>query len=111
MNRIFGFCLEADRVLKYLPFEIELIRTAQNTNCYFGAANTGLDFAGDDDNSGIVSITLRLERLICRTDIMTTLEKQFSKPIEMAYLRRICEDYGQMNTEATSSYTKTMTAN
>ena len=108
MNRIFGFCLEADRVLKYLPFEIELIRTAQNTNCFFGAANTGLDFAGANENTGIVSITLRLERLICKTEVMNMLETQFSKPIEMAYLRRICEDYGQMNAEATSSYTKSM---
>ena len=113
LNRIFGFCLEADRVLKYLPFEIELIRTAQNTNCFFGAAGTGIDFAGGgaNDTTGIISITLRLERLIVRTDVMTTLETQFSKPIEIAYLRRICEDYGQMNTEATSSYTKSMSVN
>jgi hypothetical protein len=41
---------------------------------------------------------------------MSNLEKQLSKPFEVAYLRRIVEEHSQINTDRTSSYSKTMTS-
>ena len=51
LTRIFSFCDEINRILKYIPFEIILTRTANNSHCYYGAANTAIDFP--DHDSGI----------------------------------------------------------
>ena len=56
LSRIFSFCDEVNKILKYIPFEIVLTRTANNSHCYYGAANTTIDFP--DDDSGIISLTL-----------------------------------------------------
>ena len=51
-NRIFSFCDEVNRILKYIPFEIVLTRSGNNSHCYFGANNTAIDFGGDE--SGLI---------------------------------------------------------
>ena len=42
------FCDEVNRLLKYIPFEIVLTRSGNNSHCYFGAANTAIDFGNDE---------------------------------------------------------------
>ena len=105
LNRIFGFCSEVDKVLKYVPFEIELVRNSTYTPCFYGAANTGMQF-GNEAESGIKSITLLLERVTLKPDLMINLEKQLSKPFEISYLRRICEEHRQIHTDRTATYLK-----
>ena len=61
LNRIFSFCYKVNRLLKYIPFEIVLTRSANNCHCVYGAANTAIDFFNHD--SGIQSITLHLEQI------------------------------------------------
>ena len=34
LNKIFSFCDEVNRLLKYIPFEIVLTRSGNNTHCY-----------------------------------------------------------------------------
>ena len=43
LNRIFSFCDEVNRILKYIPFEIVLTRSGNVTNCVYGANNTAID--------------------------------------------------------------------
>ena len=73
LNRIFSFCDEVNRLLKYIPFEIVLTRSADNSHCVYGAANTAIDFPNHD--SGIQSITLHLERIKLRPDLAIVIEK------------------------------------
>ena len=61
-TRIFSFCNEVYRILKYIPFEVVLTRTENNSHCYYGAANAAIDFS--DHDSGITSLTLQLERIV-----------------------------------------------
>ena len=75
LNRIFSFCDEVNRLRKYIPFEIVLTRSGNNTHCYYGANNTALDFG--NNYSGITSITLQLERVEMRPDIAFDLEKLY----------------------------------
>ena len=56
LNKIFGFFDEYDRVLQYIGFDVELIRTANNTNILFGTADTNIQF-GDVADSEILSIS------------------------------------------------------
>ena len=56
LNRIFSYCFKVNRLLKYIPFEIVLTRSGNNSHCYFGANNTAIDFGGD--KSGLISILL-----------------------------------------------------
>ena len=80
LSRIFSFCDDVNRILKYIPFAIVLTRTANNSNCYYGAANTTIDFP--DDDSGIISLTLQLEKIKFRPDIASDL-KSYSKSLFM----------------------------
>ena len=92
LNRLFSFCEEFNRVLKYIPLEIMLTRSGNNTHAFYGAANTGVTFVENDvNNSGIISITLQLERIKFRPDIESDLEKNFKKPFEVSFYKRICE--------------------
>ena len=110
LNIIFSFCDEVNRVLKYIPFEIILTRTANNSRCYYGAANTSIHFP--EEQCGILSLTLQLERIKFRPDISLDLEKQFKKPFDVAYYKRICEQSAtQARVQRTFGHTKTMTAN
>ena len=59
LNKIFGFCDEYDKVLKYIGFDVELIRTANNTHTIFVAENINIQF-GDVADSGILAISLLL---------------------------------------------------
>ena len=56
LNRIFSFCDEVNRLLKYIPFEIILTRSGNTSHCYYRANNTAIDFGGDE--SGLISIVL-----------------------------------------------------
>ena len=109
LNRIFGFCDEYDRVLKYIGFDVELIRTANNTNIMFGIADTNIQF-GDVPDSGILSLSLLLEQITFKPDVTVQLEQMYANPIEVAYLKRICEEHATIDIASTFSYTKTMTA-
>ena len=44
LNRIFAFCDEFNRILKYIGFEIVLTRSGNNTHCVYCANNTALHF-------------------------------------------------------------------
>ena len=83
LNRILSFCDEINRLLKYIPFEIVLTRSGNNTHCVYGAGNTNIDFLNND--SGITSITLQLERVKMRPDIASDLEKLYKKTFNVAY--------------------------
>ena len=48
LTRIYSFCDEVNRILKYICFENILTRTANNSPCYYGAANTAIDFPDHD---------------------------------------------------------------
>ena len=61
LSWIFSFCDEVNRILKYIPFKIILTRRANNLHCYYGVANTAIDFS--DHDSGITSITYNLKEL------------------------------------------------
>ena len=109
LNKIFGFSDEYDRVLKYIGFDVELIRTANNTNIMFGAADTNIQF-GDVVDSGILLISLLLEQVTFIPDVTVQLEQLYANPIEVAYITRICEEHATIDISSTFSYTKTMTA-
>ena len=72
LNRIFSFCDEVNRLHKYIPFEIVLTKSADNTHCVYGAANTAIDCPNHD--SGIQSIILHLERIKLRPDLAIGIE-------------------------------------
>ena len=110
LTRIFSFCDEVNRILKYIPFEIILTRTANNSHCYYGAANTAIDFL--DHDSGITSLTLQLKRIKFRPDIASDLEKLYKKPFDVAYYKRICEQAAtQAGVQRTFGHSKTMSEN
>ena len=110
LYRIFSFCDEVIRIIKYIPIEIVLTKTANNSNCYYGAANTAIDFP--DYDSGIISITLQLERIKFRPDIASDLKKLYKKPFDVAYYKRICEQAAtQAGVQCTFVYSKTMSKN
>ena len=44
LNRIFSLCDKVNKLLKYIPLEIVLTRSADNSHCVYGAANTAIDF-------------------------------------------------------------------
>ena len=67
LNRIFSFCDEVNRILKYIPFEIVLTRSGHNSHCIYGSENIILDFCGNE--SGLTSITLQIDRIRFRPDI------------------------------------------
>ena len=108
LNRIFSFCDEVNRLLKYIPSDIVLTRSADNSHCIYGAANTAIDFPNHD--SGIQSITLHLERIKPRSDLASEIEKLYRKPFNIAYYKRICQTSAtQAKTQRTFEHTKTFT--
>ena len=109
-TRIFAFCYEVNRILKYIPFEIILTRTANNSHCYYDPANTAIDFP--DHDSGITSITLQHERMKFCRDIASELEKLYERPFDVAYYKRICEQAAtQAGVQRTFGYSNTMPEN
>ena len=58
---IFSVCDEVNRILKHISLELILTKTANNSHCYYVAANTSIDF--QDHNSWITSLTLQLETI------------------------------------------------
>ena len=56
LNRIFSFCDEVNKLLKYIPFEIVLTISGNDFHCYYGAANTAIDFGPNE--SGLISIVI-----------------------------------------------------
>ena len=66
-------CDEYAKVLKYIEFDVELIRTANNKNTLFGAVDTNILF-GDVADSGILSISLLLEQVTFKPDGTVELE-------------------------------------
>ena len=101
LNRLFQFCAEFNRVLKYIPLEIILTRSGFNDRAFFGAAGTNVDFS-EDNNGGITSISLMLQTIKFRPDIEARLEKAYSHPFNVTYYKRICE---KSSTSAGSSST------
>ena len=89
LNRIFLFCDEVNRLLKYIPFEIVLTRSGNDSHCYYGAANTAIDFG--PNKSGLISIVHQLERVKLRADINSNMEKLYKHPFNVSYYKRICE--------------------
>ena len=107
LNRIFSFCDEVNRILKYIPFEIVLTRSGNNTHCIYCSANTVLDFGGNE--SGLTSIVLQIDRIRFRPDIASNLEKIYKRPFEVAYYKRICKNAAtQAGTQRTVSHMKTL---
>jgi hypothetical protein len=104
LNHIFGFAAEFDRLLKYVPLEIELIRNPNSTQSVYGAPNTSVL---SDNEEGIVEITLRLERVTLRPDLAVDLEQKFKNKFETYFLRRTLEEHNQINTDRTVTYVKT----
>ena len=97
-----------NRLLKYIPFEIVLTRSADNSHCVYGAANTAIDFPNHD--SGIQAITLHLERIKLRPDLASKIEKLYRKFFNKAYYKRICKTSAtQARTKKTFGHTKTFT--
>ena len=110
LTRIFLFCDEVNRILKYISFEIVLTRTANNSHCYYGAVKTANDFP--DHDSGITSLTLELERIKFRNDIASDLEKLYKKPFDVAYYKQICEQAAtRAGVQRTFRHSKTMSEN
>lgn len=110
LNRIFGFCKEVKCALKYVPFEVELIRARQNTHTVYGAAGTSSMHFGDEPDTGLISIRLNLERQTFQPKLTSALEGMLGGTLEVAFMRRACEEHGQINTDRTSKYTKTLSA-
>ena len=91
MNRIFSFCDEVNRLLKYISIEIVLTISGNNSHCYYGSAKTAIDFGGDE--LGLISIVLQLERVKLRADINSSMEKLYKHPFNVSHYKRICEQY------------------
>ena len=89
LNRIFFFCDKVNRLLKYIPFEIVLTISGNNSHCYYGGNNTAIDFGNDE--SGLISKVLQLEKIKLRADISSDMEKMYKRPYNIAYYKRICE--------------------
>ena len=106
LNRIFSVCDEFNRILKYIPFEIVLTRSGNNTHCVYVANNTAIDFGGNE--SRLTSTSLQLLRVKLRADIASNLEKLYKRPYEIAYYKRICVNAAtQAGTQRTFSHMKT----
>lgn len=91
LSALFSFCEEFDKVLKFIGFRVELTRKARDAmnNCIFGATNTNIRFGdNNNDNTGLLSLTLELEYVTPVTDLSVKLDKQLSKPLETAFLIR-----------------------
>ena len=106
LNRLFHFCCELDKVQKYMPFEVELIRERQalNTHCVYGATNTAITFGTDD--TGLISIQLRVETYFPKATIVKDIEDALANPIQFSYYRRYCEER-LINNSKTFTYEKT----
>ena len=108
LNRIFSFCDEVNRLLKYIPFEIVLTRSADTSYYVYGAANTAIDFS--NHYSGIQFITMHLERIKLRPGLASEIEKLYRKRFNIAYYKRICETSAtQAGTQRTFGHIKTFT--
>ena len=81
-------------VLNYIGFDVELIRTANNSNIMFAAAYTNVQF-GNVADSGILSISLLLVQVTFKPDVTVQLEKLYANPLEVAYLNRILKNMHQ----------------
>jgi hypothetical protein len=92
-----------------LPIEIMLTRSANNTHSIYGANNTTLHFS-DENNTGLLSIGLRLERITPDAKVMLQVEKMLSKPFKTCYYRRIVDIPPLINNQSTAvhqiSFTK-----
>ncbi len=111
LNRIFGFCEEIDKLMSYVKVDIELNRTATNTNLVYGANNTTMEFGTTDADSGLTNIQLVVESYDIKPTLATRIENIFAKEsgIDVSFLRRSCYEIAQIGTETT--YTTTITLN
>ena len=66
-----------------------MTRSGNNSHCYYRSANTAIDFGNDE--SGLISIVLQLERIKLRADISSDNEKMYKRPFNVSYYKRICE--------------------
>ena len=89
LKSIFSFCDEYNRVLKYINFEIELIRQANNQRIYFGADDTSLAF-GDPNTTGLLNIVLEIESITPNPQLSVELDNELKEPIHIAFLERTC---------------------
>jgi hypothetical protein len=89
LKSIFSFCDEYNRVLKYINFEIELIRQANNQRIYFGAVDTSLAF-GDPNTTGLLNIVLEIESITPNPQLSVELDNELKEPIHIAFLERTC---------------------
>jgi len=89
LKSIFSFCEEYNRVLKYINFEIELIRQTNNQRIYFGAENTSLAF-GDPNTTGLLNIVLEIESITPNPQLSVELDNELKDPIHIAFLERTC---------------------
>lgn len=104
LYHLFGYFSEVDKLLKYVNLEINLVRSANNTYCYYGAAGSTMQFP--DDESGIISIQLLIQRVDLAPPLMIKIENWLQKPLSFPYLRRICEEHRQIGNQMTYNITK-----
>ena len=66
-----------------------MTRSGNNSHCYYGANNIAMDFGNDE--SGLISIVLQLERIKLPADISLDMENMYKRPFNVSYYKRICE--------------------
>ena len=79
---MFGFCDDYDRVLKYMPFTIQLTRQT-NIDCLaFGIAATGITFS-------LEQLDFHIEELVPKAQLAVLLDKRYNeKPLSVSFLQR-----------------------
>lgn len=93
LSAIFGFCSDYDRVLKFINFDIDLLRETDSLfhRCVFGAADTTIQI-GNDDETGLKSISLEIEEILPSPELVQKMDEYFMKDsIEISFLSRECE--------------------
>ncbi len=88
-NLIFGFMSSYDKLLKFMKWEITLLRAQQNnyTNIALGGAGSGIH-VGQEANTGSENLYVQLEEYLPRPEIHVDINKKLSKPIDVTYLAR-----------------------
>ena len=93
LYRIFSFC-ELNKLLKYVPFEIDITREdlTKRQRVIYGSEGD-IEFGNGANNCGLNKISLRLEIIHPRADLMSSLESDFNKKtLKYSYLKRSCEE-------------------
>lgn len=91
LHNIFSFCKEFDKVLKYISFEITLVRADReqvNKSILCSDGTSVVLGNADSRTTGIISQILEIEYYTVSPEIATKLDNQLSKQIRSSYLAK-----------------------